>query len=384
MAVQSACSSALVAVCEAAQSLADYRCDTALAGGVAVTWPRHRAGGMSSPDGRCRAFDESAAGTGYGSGVGVVVLRRLADARADGDHVYAVLPGWGVANDGAARAGFAAPGPDGQAEAIAEALASAGVDPAEVGYVEAHGSGTPLGDAIEAAALTEVFAGVERCALGSVKTNIGHLDAAAGIAGLIKAVLAVRHGLIPPSLHFTAPHPDVDLGPFTVPTKVTAWPDGPRIAGVSAFGVGGTNAHVLVQESEEDIPDAVGERSWVLPVSARDEVALRQALVDLREHVAAHGPRIADVAYTLAVGRRAFACRAAVECTDSTVLDALDAAIHQAGAPRADLARRWLAGEDVDWGAEFDGLPVRRVPLPTYPFQRSRYWIDPPGKEDPQ
>ncbi|MFC5287299.1 beta-ketoacyl synthase N-terminal-like domain-containing protein [Actinokineospora guangxiensis] len=409
MAVQSACSSALVAVCEAAQNLADYRCDTALAGGVAVVWPRHRAGGMSSPDGRCRAFDEAAAGTGYGSGVGVVVLRRLSDALADGDHVYAVLPGWGVTNDGAERAGFAVPGPTGQAEAIADALAAAGIDAGDVGFVEAHGSGTPLGDAIEVAALTDVFGDVERCALGSVKTNIGHLDAAAGIAGLIKAVLAVRHGLIPPSLHFTAPHPDVDLGPFTVPTKVSIWPAGRRVAGVSSFGVGGTNAHVLVQQSEEDSPGEVDRRVWVLPVSARDPRALAQALVNLREHIAEHAPRVADVAYTLATGRRAFDSRVAVVCTDETVLAALDAAIeeaHDSSRPeslaarlgrkyevdptlvgtssyqsRKSLISQWMSGQDVEWAAEFDGQPVRRVPLPAYPFQRSRYWIDPPGKE---
>ncbi|GGS13275.1 beta-ketoacyl synthase N-terminal-like domain-containing protein [Actinokineospora fastidiosa] len=381
MAVQSACSSALVAVCEAAQNLADYRCDIALAGGVAVTWPRHRAGGMASPDGRCRAFDEAAAGTGFGSGVGVVVLRRLADARADGDHVYAVLPGWGVSNDGAERAGYAVPSPVGQAEAIADALAAAQLDPADVGFVEAHGSGTPLGDAIEAAALTDVFGDVEHCALGSVKTNIGHLDAAAGIASLIKAVLAVRHGQIPPSLHFTAAHPDVDLGPFTVPTKLTAWPAGPRVAGVNSFGVGGTNAHVLVRQSEEDIPSPCPERTWTLPVSARDPIALRAVLSRLRDHIAEHAPRVADVAYTLSVGRRAFDCRAAVECTDATVLAALTEAIDGRTTARSERARRWVAGESVAWAEDFDGVPARRVPLPTYPFRRSRHWIDPPRKE---
>ncbi|MGX7825168.1 beta-ketoacyl synthase N-terminal-like domain-containing protein [Actinokineospora sp. 24-640] len=381
MAVQSACSSALVAVCEAAQSLADYRCDLAIAGGVAVTWPRHRAGGMASPDGRCRAFDENAAGTGFGSGVGVVVLRRLADAVADGDHVYAVLPGWGVGNDGAGRAGYAVPSPAGQAEAIAEALASAGVAPAEVGYVEAHGSGTPLGDAIEAAALTDVF-GEHGCPLGSVKTNIGHLDAAAGIASLVKAVLAVRHGLIPPSLHFTAAHPDVDLGAFTVPTKLVGWPVRQRrVAGVSSFGVGGTNAHVLVEQADADPPAACPDRVWVLPVSARDPIALREALVRLREHLAENAPRLADVAYTLAVGRRAFPCRVAVVCTEATALAELDARLDGSTVVGDESAARWEAGDFVDWAADFAGLPVRRVPLPTYPFQRSRYWIDPPAKE---
>ncbi|MGW3809598.1 AMP-binding protein, partial [Micromonospora sp. NPDC005113] len=199
VAVQSACSSSLVAVCLAAQSLADYQCDIALAGGVSVTWPRHRhtPGGLASPDGRCRAFDEAAQGAGFGSGVGAVALRRLADAQADGDRIYAVLPGWAVTNDGGDRAGYAVPGPAGQAAAVAGALAAAEVAPGEVRFIEAHGSGTPLGDAIEVAALHEVYEGAapaETCALGSVKTTIGHLDAAAGIAGLIKAVLAVQHG----------------------------------------------------------------------------------------------------------------------------------------------------------------------------------------------
>ncbi|GAB3938212.1 hypothetical protein GCM10027614_17840 [Micromonospora vulcania] len=256
VAVQSACSSSLVAVCLAAQSLADYQCDIALAGGVSVTWPRHRhtPGGLASPDGRCRAFDEGAQGAGFGSGVGVVALRRLADAQADGDRVLAILPGWAVTNDGADRAGYAVPGPAGQAAAVAGALAAAEVAPGEVRFIEAHGSGTPLGDAIEVAALHEVYQGTapaETCALGSVKTTIGHLDAAAGIAGLIKAVLAVQHGVIPPNLHFTRPHPEIDLaaGPFYVPTKVRDWPDAPRrVAGVSSFGLGGTNAHVVVEQ----------------------------------------------------------------------------------------------------------------------------------------
>jgi acyl transferase domain-containing protein len=181
LAVQSACSSSLAAVCLAAQSLAEYRCDLALAGGVSVTWPRYRSGALASADGRCRAFDAAANGSGFSSGVGVVALRRLADAIADRDHIYAVLPGWAMTNDGPNRAGYAVPGPAGQAAALAEALAVAQVDPAEVRLIEAHGSGTPLGDAIEVSALNRVYRGsapAVRCALGSVKTNIGHLDAA--------------------------------------------------------------------------------------------------------------------------------------------------------------------------------------------------------------
>ncbi|MFE9203232.1 AMP-binding protein [Micromonospora sp. NPDC007230] len=396
LAAQSACSSSLVAVCLAAQSLADYQCDIALAGGVTVTWPRHRhtPGGLASPDGRCRAFDEGANGSGFGSGVGIVALRRLADAQADGDRIYAVLPGWAVTNDGAQRAGFAVPGPAGQAAAVANALATAEVAPGEVRFVEGHGSGTPLGDAIEVAALHEVYAGAapaDSCALGSVKTNIGHLDAAAGIAGLIKAVLAVRHGVIPPNLHFTRPHPEIDLaaGPFYVPTKARDWPQGPRrVAGVSAFGLGGTNAHVVVEQPPPDEPlDAPGDGPWLLPVSARTPAALRAALTRLRAHLAGAAPALPEVAATLALGRRAFAHRAAVVAADLpgalAALDVLldtEARIAGDGGPLRELAADWVAGRDVDWDALHPEGTVRRTGLPTYPFQRQRYWIDPVQK----
>ncbi|MEV4658609.1 AMP-binding protein [Micromonospora sp. NPDC049301] len=396
LAVQSACSSSLVAVCLAAQSLADYQCDIALAGGVSVTWPRHRhtPGGLASPDGRCRAFDEAAQGAGFGSGVGVVALRRLADAQADGDRVLAILPGWAVTNDGAERAGYAVPGPAGQAAAVAGALAAAEVAPGEVRFIEAHGSGTPLGDAIEVAALHEVYQGTapaETCALGSVKTTIGHLDAAAGIAGLIKAVLAVQHGVIPPNLHFTRPHPEIDLasGPFYVPTKVRDWPDAPRrVAGVSSFGLGGTNAHVVVEQPPSAEPADTGPGgAQVLPVSARTPVALRAALTRLRRHLAGSAPALAEVAATLALGRREFACRAAVVATDAAgAVAALDELLatdaRVAGPPGAlrELAAGWVAGQPLDWTALHPAGGVRRTSLPTYPFQRQRYWIDPPQK----
>lgn len=388
LAVQTACSSSLAAVALAAQSLTDYRCDLALAGGVSVTWPRHRQvpGGMVSADGRCRAFDEAASGSGFSSGVGVVALRRLADAIEDRDHVYAVLPGWGMSNDGADRAGFAVPGPGGQAAAIAEALAVADLPPAEVRFVEAHGSGTPLGDAIEVAALNEVFAGAgapESCALGSVKTSIGHLDAAAGIAGLIKTVLAVRDGIIPPNLHFSRAHPEVELdaGPFYVPTKVRDWPEAERrVAGVSSFGMGGTNVHVLVTEAPAVEPAEEDGAEYLLPVSARNERALRLAVARLRDHLAAHRPALADVARTLTAGRRPFVCRAAVVAsTVDEAVRALDSLVpgEVAGEPAGAatlhaVARRW-----VDGAVELPTDPAgRRIPLPTYPFQRTRFWIE--------
>ncbi|MEV1329755.1 AMP-binding protein [Micromonospora costi] len=395
VAVQSACSSSLVAVCLAAQSLADYQCDIALAGGVNVTWPRYRhtPGGLASPDGRCRAFDEAASGSGFGSGVGVVALRRLADAQADGDRIYAILPGWAVTNDGPDRAGFAVPGPAGQAAAVANALAAAEVAPGEVRFIEAHGSGTPLGDAIEVAALHEVYAGgpAETCALGSVKTNIGHLDAGAGIAGLIKAVLAVQHGVIPPNLHYTRPHPEIDLasGPFYVPTKVRDWPEAPRrVAGVSSFGLGGTNAHVVVEQPPPVDPvDGPPAAAHLLPVSARTPAALRDALSRLRRHLAGAAPALPEVAATLALGRRAFDHRAAVVATDlagavAALDDLLETGARVAGGPAElrELAAAWVAGRDVDWTALHPEGGVRRTGLPTYPFQRQRYWIDPPQK----
>lgn len=292
VAVQTACSGSLVAVCLAAQSLTDFRCDLAVAGGTNVNLPGypHPNDALISPDGVCRAFDAAGEGAGFASGAGAVVLRRLEDAVDAGDRIYAVLRGWAVTNDGAGRAGFAAPGVDGQAAAVAEALAVAELSPAQVGLIEAHGSGTRLGDAIEVAALRRVYRGEAHrgeayqgagypgegyrgeaypgeahrgdrpVALGSVKTNIGYLDAACGIAGLIKAALAVEHGMIPASLHFNEPNPEIDFGPFVVPTKTRPWPAGstpdtapdtPRVAGVSAFGVGGTNAHVVLSQPPE-------------------------------------------------------------------------------------------------------------------------------------
>ncbi|MFI6265917.1 AMP-binding protein [Micromonospora sp. NPDC051006] len=395
VAVQSACSSSLVAVCLAAQSLADYQCDIAIAGGVNVTWPRYRhtPGGLASPDGRCRAFDEAANGSGFGSGVGVVALRRLAEAQADGDRIYAILPGWAVTNDGPDRAGFAVPGPAGQAAAVAGALAAAEVPPGEVRFIEAHGSGTPLGDAIEVAALHEVYAGgpAETCALGSVKTNIGHLDAGAGIAGLIKAVLAVQHGVIPPNLHYTRAHPEIDLasGPFYVPTKARDWPEAPRrVAGVSSFGLGGTNAHVVVEQPPPVDPvDGPQPTAHLLPLSARTPAALRDVVTRLRQHLAGAAPALAEVAATLALGRRAFDCRAAVVAADLTgaisALDdllATDARVAGEPAELRELAAAWVAGRDVDWTALHPDGAVRRTSLPTYPFQRQRYWIDPAQK----
>jgi amino acid adenylation domain-containing protein len=327
--VQTACSTSLVAVHLACQSLISGECDAALAGGVSIRVPQemgyhHHEGAVFSPDGHCRAFDAAAGGFVGGNGVAAVLLKRLADARRDGDHVYAVIRGSAVNNDGARKVGFTAPGVEGQARVIAEALAVAGIEPETVSYVEAHGTGTELGDPIEVAALSQAFG--ERpergsCALGSVKTNIGHLDSAAGAAGLIKAALALERRRIPATLHFERANPRLELErtPFYVNDRLAEWPSGPapRRAGVSSMGIGGTNAHVVLEEAPAAEPLPVS-RSWqLLPLSARSETALeaqRENLARwLREHPEAE---LADVAFTLQAGRRRFDHRAVALARD--------------------------------------------------------------------
>jgi phthiocerol/phenolphthiocerol synthesis type-I polyketide synthase E len=346
LAVQTACSSGLVAVHLAAQSLLGGECDMALAGGLAVRVP-HRVGyvydpgSIVSPDGRCRAFDARAAGTVFGSGGGVVVLRRLADALAGGDHVRAVILGSAVNNDGSRKMGYTAPSVDGQAAVVAEALAAAGVDPATVGYVEAHGTGTALGDPVEVAALARAFGGRrpggDRCAIGSIKSNIGHLEMPAGIAGLIKTVLALEHGLLPPTLHFERPNPELNLeaGPFRVQTRLEPWRcEGPRRAGVSSLGVGGTNAHVVLEQAPERPSSAPEPGPRALLLSARTADALAEAGNRLAARLRGRpAPHLADVAHTLAHGRRHLDHRRVVVAGDPELAaEALEAPRHPSGA----------------------------------------------------
>jgi acyl transferase domain-containing protein len=324
--VQTACSSSLVAVHLACQSLIAGECDVALAGGVSVVVPqatgyRYEDGGIMSPDGHVRPFDHRGGGIVNGEGVGIVVLRRLTDALADGHTMRAVVRGTAVGNDGASKLGFTAPSVAGQVRTIREALAVAEVDPASVTYVEAHGTGTALGDPIEIAALNEAFrtTGAEpgSCAIGSVKANLGHLDVAAGIAGLIKTVLMLEHRTLLPSLHFEAANPELELtdGPFRVSTDLREWPSGdtPRRAGVSSFGIGGTNAHVVLEEAPP-LPCGDDRRpSALLVLSARTAAALdesaRRLALHLREHPEIELP---DVAHTLQVGRAALDHRRAL------------------------------------------------------------------------
>ncbi len=317
--VQTACSTSLVAVHAAAQSLLNGECDMALAGGVTIELPQARGylfteGEILSPDGHCHAFDHRAQGTVFGSGAGCVVLRRASDAIADGDHIWAIIRGTAVNNDGAAKAGYLAPSVDGQARAIAEAQAIAGVSAETVSYVECHGTGTALGDPIEVAALTQAFRettdAVGSCRIGSVKTNIGHLDTAAGVASLIKVALSLHHRQLPPSLGYEAPNPAIDFddSPFRVNDRLTDWQGTTLRAGVNALGVGGTNAHAVLQQAPAR---AVSDESlWPfqpIVLSARSKAALEAASVRLAAHLRAHPEQpLADVAYTLKQGRRAF------------------------------------------------------------------------------
>ncbi|NEA98888.1 type I polyketide synthase [Streptomyces sp. SID13726] len=329
LSLQTACSTGLVAIHTACQDLLNHACDMALAGAVSVNPSaklgyRHVPGGVFSPDGSCRPFDADAGGTVPGDGVGVVVLKRLADALADGDRIRAVVKGSAVNNDGRRKVGFSAPSTEGQCEAILMAQALAGVDADSIGYLEAHGTGTSLGDPIEVEALTRVFRESsdrrQFCALGSVKSNIGHVGAAAGLAGFIKAVLVLEHRQIPPVAHFRRPNPLIDLAgsPFRVPTGLEEWPagSGPRRAGVSAFGIGGTNAHVVLEEAP-DRPVRVdgdpGARWQVLPLSARTPGALPGQCDALARHLSDHpGADLAAVSHTLRTRRPAMAFRAAV------------------------------------------------------------------------
>ncbi|WP_194243996.1 type I polyketide synthase [Nonomuraea phyllanthi] len=329
VAVQTFCSTSLVAAHLAVQSLRNGECELALAGGVSIRVPDrvghlYGPGGQESPDGHVRTFDAQAKGSMFGDGAAVVLLKRLPDAVRDGDHIWAVIRGSAMNNDGALKVGYTAPSVVGQARVIADAMADAGVTGDDISYIEAHGTATELGDPIEVAALTRAFGPTSDkgyCSIGSVKTNVGHLDRAAGASGLIKTSLALREGVIPPSLHYTSPNPEIDFddSPFRVNTELSPWRtrDGrPRIAGLNSLGMGGTNVHMVVEQPPgKAVGEPAAHRHHVLPVSARAAAAADEACTRLAQHLstaAGEGMRLADVAYTLQAGRKTFEHRRAV------------------------------------------------------------------------
>ncbi|HEY9799814.1 MAG TPA: beta-ketoacyl synthase N-terminal-like domain-containing protein [Leptolyngbyaceae cyanobacterium] len=329
--IQTACSTSLVAVHLACQSLLNGECEMALAGGVSISASRkngylYKEGSIGSPDGHCRAFDAQAQGTVGGEGLGIVVLKRLEDAIADQDTIYAVIKGSAINNDGSQKVSYTAPSIDSQAKVISTAQAVAEVAPETISYIEAHGTGTSLGDPIEIAALTQAFRqSTEKigfCAIGSLKTNTGHLDAAAGVAGLIKTVLALKYKKIPPSLHYQTANPQIDFAnsPFYVNTQLTDWQTNgtPRRAGVSSFGIGGTNAHVILEEAPALKQEQPAREYQLLVLSAKTSTALETATQNLTNYLQQNQDlNLADVAYTLAVGRKAFDHRRIFVCQNN-------------------------------------------------------------------
>jgi len=352
MAIQTACSSTLVAVHEAARALREGECDMAIAGGCALMLPQHAGhyyeeGMINSPDGHCRAYDSEAKGTIFGSGSGAVLLKRLEQAQVDGDAIYAVIKGSAVVNDGGQKMGFTAPSMLGEYRAISKAIENAGIDAASIGFVEGHGTGTPIGDPIEVQALTKAFRHSTQqnayCALGSVKTNIGHMGIASGIAGFIKTVLALHHKTLPATLHFNEANPAIGFAstPFYVSNRTSEWKAGasPRRAGVNSLGIGGTNAHVILEEAPERTTIDSEHGVHVLPVSAGSEAALQDRLTSLADFVARHPEvELTDIAFTHQRGRLGMACRRAFVVSDrdellSQLSQPSDAAAHSDSVP---------------------------------------------------
>ncbi len=419
VALQTACSTSLVAVHYAFQSLLDGDIDMALAGGVSIdarqkTGYLYQDGMIFSPDGHCRPFDRLAKGTVRGYGLGLVVLKRVEDAVRDRDHIHAIIKRTAVNNDGHHKIGYTAPSGRGQTDVITTAMVYADVRADSIGYVEAHGTGTPLGDPIEIEALARAYGGVRpgSCAVGSVKSNFGHLVEAAGIAGLIKTVASLEHAEIPPTVHYVEPNPQINFAqtPFFVADRLLPWrADGTRRAAVSSFGIGGTNAHAVLEAWSPPEPSHGPPGVELVTLSAETAEALAEMRAALAEWIKIHlEVPLGDVAFTLNPGRLAFRHRwACVARTKLEVLRALgdgDHADAPAGwsvthvadllPPRArfrptlpvdvaslqELARRWSRGERIDWRPLYESRGVRRTPLPTYPFQRKRFWLDPPAR----
>lgn len=422
--IDTLCSTSLVTIHLACRSLLGGECDLAIAGGVSIGWPIkngyfYQKNFILSPDGHTRSFDKKAQGTVFSDGLGLVLLKRLSDAIKDNDNVLAVIKGSAINNDGNLRAAYSAPSVNGQIQVIKNSLAFAQVNPETITYVEAHGTATPLGDTVEVEALTKAFNTKKRhyCAIGSVKSNIGHLDVAAGVAGFIKTVLALQHKQIPASINFTKPNPKIDFkhSPFFVNTKLRDWKriekDIPLRAGISSFGVGGTNAHITLEEAPELAPTDRGKDNQLIVLSAKTETALEKMRLNLIKHLI-DNPNInlADVSYTLQSGRAEFNHRLAIVCSNNlnqaiislkhkpqTSLikrDATNVGFRNKATNRTQtiiltekdrskekstldkLALLWLKGATIDWPDLHRKEKRRRLPLPTYPFERQRYWID--------
>lgn len=314
--VQTACSTSMVAIHLACQNLLSHGCDMALAGGVFIQFPHaegymYEPGGIFSPDGHCRPFDSKADGTLFGEGSGVIVLKRLEDAIKDGDTISAVIKGSAINNDGSAKVGYMAPSVNGQVSVIRKAIAAAGISPETVSYIEAHGTGTRLGDPIEVNALSQVYKkasdAVNHCALGSVKANIGHLDAAAGVAGMIKVILMLKNRKLPPLVNFLSPNPELPLNDttFYFNSSLTDWSDkqGARRAGISSFGIGGTNGHCILEEAPDTVSKDSAKKYHLVPVTAKTLQALMNAKQSISSHTLCSGQDIGDIAFTLQQGR---------------------------------------------------------------------------------
>ncbi|MBA2711518.1 MAG: amino acid adenylation domain-containing protein [Tatlockia sp.] len=389
--LNTACSTSLAAIHIACQSLLNYESDIALAGGAAIaTHPRgylYQEGSILSKDGHCRAFDADANGTVPGSGVGLVLLKRLEDALLDGDTIHAVIRGTAMNNDGSSKVGYTAPSVEGQAAVIQQALLAGNVESDAISYIECHGTGTSLGDPIEIRALKQAYNPAQPCYLGSVKTNLGHLSAAAGVAGLIKTILALKYKKIPASLHYQKLNPNIDWdnSSFSVNTQLRKWEvqGHPRIAGVSSFGIGGSNVHMIVEEFFQNESKMSAQPYHLLLLSAKTATALTQARKQLKLYLQ-DNPEIclADVAYVLQVGRASQPYRWAIVC--ETVTEAIEGLESEAfkeindldGKHLTQFAKKWVEDASLEAINCYEGEKRQRIPLPTYPFERKRYWID--------
>lgn len=398
--IQTACSSSLVAIHHARQSILNYECDSAIVGGVSITTPLksgylYKKDGIGSPDGHCRPFDSEAAGTISGNGVGVVVLKRYADAIENNDHIYAVIKGSAINNDGNGKIGYTAPSAVGQARAISMTHAVADIDPSTIEFIEAHGTGTKLGDPIEIEGLTQAFnengkVDKEYCAISSVKANIGHLDAAAGITGFIKAALSLYNAKIPPAINFEAPNPTIPFkeSPFYITKELKNWEEKnhPRRAGVSAFGIGGTNAHIVLEEKklEENIHQS--REYKILPISAKTPAALDNMEQNLKKYIT-DNPKIplVNIAYTLQTGRISYQERKCILCSrdnEAVKFSTLDINVQENSLANFSkeeitIAKSWLNKLPVNWMEIYSNNDETKIiPLPSYCFERKSYWLE--------